>query len=65
VKIDYRWGAGDVELYRRYAAELLALMPDVILVSGTPVMEVLREPLHLSMIKGLRWQTPPRVAFGR
>jgi putative ABC transport system substrate-binding protein len=42
VKIDYRWGAGDVELYRRYAAELLALMPDVILVSGTPVMEVLR-----------------------
>ena len=41
-KIDYRWGAGDVELYRRYAAELLALLPDVILVSGTPVMEVLR-----------------------
>jgi putative tryptophan/tyrosine transport system substrate-binding protein len=35
VKIDYRWGAGDVELYRRYAAELLALMPDVVLVSGT------------------------------
>src|SRR5262249_35010728 len=42
VKIDYRWGAGDVELHRRYAAELLALLPDVILVSGTPVMEVLR-----------------------
>src|SRR5215468_10697852 len=31
VKIDYRWGAGDVELHRRYAAELLALLPDVIL----------------------------------
>jgi ABC-type uncharacterized transport system substrate-binding protein len=42
VKIDYRWGAGDVELYRRYAAELLALAPDVILSTGTPVVEVLR-----------------------
>ena len=42
VKIDYRWGTGDVEVYRQNAAELLALKPDVILVSGTPVMEVLR-----------------------
>jgi putative tryptophan/tyrosine transport system substrate-binding protein len=29
-----RWGAGDVERYRRYAAELVALVPDVILVNG-------------------------------
>src|SRR5262249_18222914 len=42
VQVDYRWGAGDVEVYRRSAADLLALKPDVILASGTPVMEVLR-----------------------
>jgi hypothetical protein len=39
VQIDYRWGAGAVELYRRYAAELLALTPDVILSTGTPVVD--------------------------
>jgi len=34
VRIDYRWGAGDTEHFRRYAAELVALAPDVILASG-------------------------------
>src|SRR5262245_13703509 len=28
VRIDYRWGAGDIELFRKYAAELVALKPD-------------------------------------
>jgi putative ABC transport system substrate-binding protein len=28
VRIEDRWGAGDPELYRRYAAELVALAPD-------------------------------------
>ena len=31
LRIDYRWGAGDAEAMRRYAAELVALAPDVIL----------------------------------
>jgi putative ABC transport system substrate-binding protein len=34
VRIEYRWGAGDANLVRKYAAELIALAPDVILVSG-------------------------------
>src|SRR5262249_17319084 len=34
VRIDQRWGAGDAERARRYAAELVALGPDVILASG-------------------------------
>jgi putative ABC transport system substrate-binding protein len=34
VRIDYRWGAGDTEHFRRYAAELVALAPDVVLASG-------------------------------
>ena len=34
VQIDYRWGAGDSKLYRKYAPELVALAPNVILVVG-------------------------------
>jgi putative ABC transport system substrate-binding protein len=34
VRIDTRWAAGDTERFRRYAAELVALAPDVILASG-------------------------------
>jgi putative ABC transport system substrate-binding protein len=35
VRIDTRWGADDVESERRYAAELVALAPDIVLASGT------------------------------
>ena len=34
VRIDTRWGGGDAERMRGYAAELAALAPDVILASG-------------------------------
>src|SRR5215472_14358206 len=34
IQIDYRWAAGNSQLYRRYAPELVALAPDVILVVG-------------------------------
>ena len=34
VQIDYRSGLGDADRYRRYAAELVALAPDVILATG-------------------------------
>ena len=35
VRIDVRWGADDVDRERRYAAELVALAPDIVLASGT------------------------------
>ncbi len=35
MRIDYRWGQGNAEYYRREAAELVALGPDVILTNGT------------------------------
>ena len=38
VRIDYRWGAGDADRNRRNATELAALAPDVILVTGTPIL---------------------------
>jgi putative ABC transport system substrate-binding protein len=41
VRIDYRWGAGDTDLNRKNAAELVTLAPDVILATGTPTLEPL------------------------
>ena len=35
MRIDYRWGAGDADNMRKYAAELVTLAPDVIVASGT------------------------------
>jgi putative ABC transport system substrate-binding protein len=35
VRIDIRWGAGNADDIRKYAAELAALAPDVIFASGT------------------------------
>ena len=37
-RFDIRWGAGDGERFRAYAAELVALAPDVILASGGSVV---------------------------
>lgn len=34
LQIEYRWGAGDANRYRKFAAELVALTPDVILAVG-------------------------------
>jgi putative tryptophan/tyrosine transport system substrate-binding protein len=34
VRIDTRWAAGDADRFRKYAAELVAVAPDVILASG-------------------------------
>jgi ABC-type uncharacterized transport system substrate-binding protein len=42
VRIDYRWAAGDAGSFQRYAEELLALAPDVILASATPSVQALQ-----------------------
>jgi putative ABC transport system substrate-binding protein len=36
--LDIRWGAGDAERFRRYAAELVALAPDLILAASGSTM---------------------------
>jgi putative ABC transport system substrate-binding protein len=47
IQIDYRWGAGDAARARRYAAELVALAPDVILAPGSaglgPMLQATRD----------------------
>jgi putative ABC transport system substrate-binding protein len=42
-QIEYRWGAGDLDRFRRYAAELVALAPDVILASSSPAIMSLQQ----------------------
>ena len=43
IRIDTRWAAGDADRYHRYAEELLALAPDVILASATPSVQALQQ----------------------
>src|SRR5262245_35024952 len=43
LRIDVRWNAGDAELARTYAAQLLGLLPDVILASSTTNLTVVRQ----------------------
>jgi putative ABC transport system substrate-binding protein len=43
LQIEYRWGGGDAGTFRKHAAELVALAPDAILATGTPIMEALQQ----------------------
>jgi len=43
IRIDTRWAAGDADRYHRYAEELLALAPEVILASATPSVQALQQ----------------------
>jgi putative ABC transport system substrate-binding protein len=62
VQIDLRWAVGDADRIRRYAAELVALAPDVILVSGGVAMGVLRQATRSVPI--VFTQTPDPVGAG-
>jgi putative ABC transport system substrate-binding protein len=46
IRVDTRWAAGDAALIRRFASELVALAPDVILAPGSatlgPLLDVTR-----------------------
>src|SRR5215467_9104169 len=46
MRIDHRWAGGSVDLFRKYALELVALAPDVILASGFPSMAALHPITH-------------------
>ena len=62
VQIDYRWGAGDPDRFRKYALELVALAPDVILATGSPVTAALLQATRTVPI--VFTQVPDPVANG-
>src|SRR5215472_6889380 len=43
VNIDVRWAAGEADRYRRYAMEIVALTPDVIMTSATPSIRAMQQ----------------------
>ena len=47
VDIDVRWAAGETDRFPRYAAELIALAPDVILASATPSARAVRQATRM------------------
>jgi ABC-type uncharacterized transport system substrate-binding protein len=46
VRIEVRWGEGDEAAIRKYAAELIALAPDVVVASGGAATEVMLKATH-------------------
>jgi ABC-type uncharacterized transport system substrate-binding protein len=62
VRVDTRWGAGDAERVRKYIAELIALTPDVILVSGGSLVAPLLQATHTVPI--VFTQTPDPIGAG-
>jgi putative ABC transport system substrate-binding protein len=62
VRIDIRWGTGDVDRTRRHTAELVALAPDVILASGGSIVGPLLQTT--STVPVVFTQTPDPVGAG-
>src|SRR5262245_6128580 len=57
LRIDHRWAAGDAGRFQRYAEELLALAPDVILAAATPSVQALQQatrtvPIVFAVVAG-------------
>jgi putative ABC transport system substrate-binding protein len=63
VRIDTRWAAGNVDDLRKYAAELSALSPDVILAVATPAVTQLLHATNAVPIVFVRVTEPVGAGF--
>ena len=63
LRIDIRWGAGDAERMRRYAAELVALAPDAILAAGGATVGPLLQATRTAPIVFTMTQDPVGAGF--
>jgi putative ABC transport system substrate-binding protein len=63
VRIDTRWAAGDAERTRRYAAELVALAPDVIVATSGTDLPALLQATRTVPIVFLRVADPVGAGF--
>jgi putative ABC transport system substrate-binding protein len=62
-RIDIRWGANDVERDRKYATELAALAPDVLVASGTLSVAALQQVTRTLSIVFLNVSDPVGAGF--
>jgi putative tryptophan/tyrosine transport system substrate-binding protein len=63
VQIDYRWGAGDADRIRKFAAELVTLAPDVILAATSPSVAALQQTTHTLPIVFVQIADPVGAGF--
>src|SRR5215472_2105610 len=63
VQIDTRWAAGDAERFRRYAAELVAPAPDVILAVGAAAVGPLQQATRTVPIVFVNTSDPVGAGF--
>jgi putative tryptophan/tyrosine transport system substrate-binding protein len=63
VSIDARWAKNDIDLDRKYAAELVSLEPDVILASGSPSVAALQHASRTLPIVFVRVSDPVAAGF--
>jgi putative ABC transport system substrate-binding protein len=63
LRIDFRWDAGNADNARKFAAELLALAPDVILTPGTSALEPLLQATRVVPIVFVHVADPVGAGF--
>jgi putative ABC transport system substrate-binding protein len=64
LRIDYRWsGAGDTEQVRKYANELIALAPEVVLAVATPAVGALQQASRTTPIVFVQVSDPVGAGF--
>ena len=63
VRIEYRWSEGDAERIRKYAAELVALAPDLICASGSATVGPLLQGTRTIPIVFVQVPDPVGAAF--
>jgi len=63
VRIEYRWGGGDADRLQTYAAELVALKPDVILAGATAALASLQRSTETIPIVFTQVSDPVRGGF--
>jgi len=75
-QIDYRWAAGESELFGKFAGELVALAPDAVLAVGNQSVAALRQatrtlPAYLQTLStrlaagsSVAWPTPEETSPG-
>jgi putative tryptophan/tyrosine transport system substrate-binding protein len=63
IQIEYRWGGGDMDRVRRFAAELVALAPDVILVSSGSALAALQNATRTVPIVFVNFTDPVGAGY--
>jgi putative ABC transport system substrate-binding protein len=63
LRIDWRWGGGDPSLFKRYAAELVALGPEVLMANARSSVAALRRETSTTPIVFVNVSSPVEQGF--